>query len=776
MAIIHRTFVFYIMHIGALGGEPLARADPSGTDVTQNKACIALSGEQLKEFEIQTDPNILIQTMVQTSISKESKLETPNETKHDDDGAIRDKEDPPQVFDEIEAGASSSDYVWLGSWNTGGNYYTWGDRQCPLLETLPGLDLEACKVACHAKTGCHAINLHHKKCSKEWVSWKGWVGGGWWNKKCHGAPNVTTCELRECSQPVVTPHVKRAGWGSWFMHVHKTVCDSCDTLLKLDDGGHICESGEASPADSRDPVPHSYWWDRKLPRIGGCWPDIGKGKLKQFKFAIKLDKTWADHYNEHKEDFARHNYKTLAEAPRLLLEPVSYLFEQQFGVQLVPSAVAVMDKSGKYKTDPWRSGDAGTILFHTLGGGGSAVGAVCQNLSLSLGELPFTEDGKLRVLAIHVLLHELGHYFGSHHVPEYKPDLMTVRGSGYRRCAGKLCRYSSFLPWQDATWYRKTICVSNIQTATCARLVDEPKPTTPQPKCPAPVSWIIGGENQDCNAACVEAGGSCSEAQLSFLADGEYFRAVAKEAGRTCRPACTGNFHDEGRPPAGTPCISACKIESGYWGKSWCSVGAAVGSWGAPCTSCSSKSSSLLNLPQSIGNVQDHFSSPTVPAINSQGQCTTSSGQQHSCATKPGQAFSRLCPCKGTKICATHHMCPDGYDPNPFKSLSTTLTDANCCQKKRASCTEFPLSDCPSGKLFGHANIAKCQATTCTKDADAQKCCQPLPTCTGYYRGKNRPPAGTKCTSECKHESGYWGESWCNTETDSWGAPCTPCS
>ena len=42
---------------------------------------------------------------------------------------------------------------------------------------------------------------------------------------------------------------------------------------------------------------------------------------------------------------------------------------------------------------------------------------------------------------------------------------------------------------------------------------------------------------------------------------------------------------------------------------------------------------------------------------------------------------------------------------------------------------------------------------------------------------KQRPPAGTRCVSPCKIESGRWGSSWCDTEEDGsqWGAECVPC-
>ena len=41
--------------------------------------------------------------------------------------------------------------------------------------------------------------------------------------------------------------------------------------------------------------------------------------------------------------------------------------------------------------------------------------------------------------------------------------------------------------------------------------------------------------------------------------------------------------------------------------------------------------------------------------------------------------------------------------------------------------------------------------------------------------GKQRPPAGTKCTSHCIYELGRWGSSWCYVAGENWGAGCVAC-
>ena len=58
--------------------------------------------------------------------------------------------------------------------------------------------------------------------------------------------------------------------------------------------------------------------------------------------------------------------------------------------------------------------------------------------------------------------------------------------------------------------------------------------------------------------------------------------------------------------------------------------------------------------------------------------------------------------------------------------------------------------------------------------------------CTGDFQendssnsgnGLQRPPAGTKCTSNCHYDLGRWGSSWCYTDNANvqWGAECVEC-
>ena len=47
---------------------------------------------------------------------------------------------------------------------------------------------------------------------------------------------------------------------------------------------------------------------------------------------------------------------------------------------------------------------------------------------------------------------------------------------------------------------------------------------------------------------------------------------------------CTGTFHEDGRPSAGTPCTEECTKKAGRWGASWCRT--AGGNWGAECVAC----------------------------------------------------------------------------------------------------------------------------------------------------------------------------------------------
>ena len=59
---------------------------------------------------------------------------------------------------------------------------------------------------------------------------------------------------------------------------------------------------------------------------------------------------------------------------------------------------------------------------------------------------------------------------------------------------------------------------------------------------------------------------------------------------------CTGNYREadpansgngKQRPSEGTRCVSACKMESGRWGSSYCYTNEDNTQWGAECIPCS---------------------------------------------------------------------------------------------------------------------------------------------------------------------------------------------
>jgi hypothetical protein len=105
---------------------------------------------------------------------------------------------------------------------------------------------------------------------------------------------------------------------------------------------------------------------------------------------------------------------TLEESPRILLDKVSYLFEQQFSVKLIAGNVAVMDDAtGRYDPEqPWAHGDAGIIRFDTSGRGNSPLRALCSSGEMlgTDGDV-FTADGQFRCHEAKTLLHEMGHFF-----------------------------------------------------------------------------------------------------------------------------------------------------------------------------------------------------------------------------------------------------------------------------------------------------------------------------------------------------------------------------
>jgi len=446
--------------------------------------------------ETQADPNSLLQMNVRTSVAVHENASPPDETVHDDL-----KDVPP--LDEMPADAkANSNYIWIG---VRGSEYTWGDWQCALLEDLSNKDLSQCKAACAAKSGCHAINAN---------------------------PTTKKCELRGCAQPVPTPDNRHqlGGYDAYFMHVMTgKLCYDGERVEMLTEGGHLCHT-DAQIGHSMSVHPRGYQWDSPLPSIADCFPEQGSGKLKSFTWAIKLTKAWVNHYNDHKDDFARHGYKTLQEAPGILLDKASYLFEQQFGVQLIIGTVSEMDEHGTYTpANPWQSGYAGTIRLDTTNRANSPVGSLCRNAEmLGAGAKVFESDGRFRFGPVVTLAHELGHYFGTHHTPMYKPDIMVVDGRpSYRRCGGRSCMYHSFLPWDDTTSYHKTFCVDNIQKATCATLVDPPGPTVP--------TWILAQPRATCSSACAATGKTCDESWLQAVGSASEITRVAGIAGQNCK-------------------------------------------------------------------------------------------------------------------------------------------------------------------------------------------------------------------------------------------------
>jgi len=420
------------------------------------------------------------------------------------DGAIHDNDnDKPANLDEVSDGAlRSSRFVWIG---VPGSEYLWGSHQCPLLVFKPAQTLESCKKSCSTSTrNCHAINYDHV---------------------------TKNCELMGCTQPVVTPNTRknpRSGWAAYFMHV--TVGDLChpgETLQSLDDGGFVCERGSPQVLQYKEARPDAFCWDEHLPPVTGCWPNMDKGSLKQFAWTIRLKDGWVSHYNQHRDDFARHGYRTLEASPRILLDKVSYLFEQQFSVRLVVGTVEVAGRPiGTSSGHP----STGIINFDTTGRANSGLGCLCNTNCemLGCGMEPFNSAGEFHCQSAITLAHEMGHFFGSGHTPAYKPDIMVVDGRpSYRRCGGRSCMYYSFLPWDDSSSYGETICRSNIATAQCATLVPANEPLRDR--------WVLADAAEDCNSACAKNSLSCDEAELLKVDSPLEVQAAAQESQQQCQ-------------------------------------------------------------------------------------------------------------------------------------------------------------------------------------------------------------------------------------------------
>ena len=64
---------------------------------------------------------------------------------------------------------------------------------------------------------------------------------------------------------------------------------------------------------------------------------------------------------------------------------------------------------------------------------------------------------------------------------------------------------------------------------------------------------------------------------------------------------CTGTFQEGDsnvRPPPGTLCSSACIIESGRWGETWCWTDG--GNWGAECVPCQGRQDHICDYINTI--------------------------------------------------------------------------------------------------------------------------------------------------------------------------------
>lgn len=211
-------------------------------------------------------------------------------------------------------------------------------------------------------------------------------------------------------------------------------------------------------------------WEPLLESIPGC-NGLAPNKVKHFKFLVVLDASWVHHYNQHKRHFATQGYHTLETSPNFLIDRVSYLYEQQFGVRISASRIVVLpglkencrknhgytdDDTMRTSTDRQlkRAGisrmpsDTGTMR---LGVGSldedvycnshSPLGALCERYYiLESHEKVFLSDGSGRINyeSTKTLAHEVGHFFGvcnnkfphclHGHTQNEIPDLMVWNG------------------------------------------------------------------------------------------------------------------------------------------------------------------------------------------------------------------------------------------------------------------------------------------------------------------------------------------------------------
>lgn len=88
-------------------------------------------------------------------------------------------------------------------------------------------------------------------------------------------------------------------------------------------------------------------------------------------------------------------------------------------------------------------------------------------------------------------------------------------------------------------------------------------------------------------------------------------------------------------------------------------------------------------------------------------------------------------------------------------------------------CQEFGYKGCDAVMDW------ECQLKDCSEIAGGTRAVGCLHSvgdyCTGSYQEDGRPSEGTKCTSQCYYENGYWGSSWCRVDGGNWGAECVRC-
>lgn len=219
-----------------------------------------------------------------------------------------------------------------------------------------------------------------------------------------------------------------------------------------------------------------YFWEPILESIPGC-NGLGPDHVKEFKFMAVLDKNWNDYYEANAEVFAAHGYKNILESMNIWIDPVSYLYEQQFGVRIrMTSSVVVEDddfpsdctreQSQADPDDPQevvetysgspsevmsylrknrisqKRDEIGIVVFGTKNCRSRASGKVCKggHVFANIQQPVFTHRNTIRRQNIEIVAHEFGHLFGmcpsnydgctsgSHTIDEI-PDIMSYKAS-----------------------------------------------------------------------------------------------------------------------------------------------------------------------------------------------------------------------------------------------------------------------------------------------------------------------------------------------------------